>query len=88
LICKHLRMDYPSSSEGSADSPYGNSGLTAQEQLDRLTQQKTAISVLFRDNESLLENLSDQDWISYIDRDKSFGEEAALRWVVSKYGQK
>jgi hypothetical protein len=25
--------------------------------------------------------------ISYIDRDKSFGEEAALRWAISKFGR-
>jgi hypothetical protein len=70
------------------NSPYGNSGHTGQEQLDHLNQRKTAISLLFKENESLLENMSDQDWISYIDRDKSFGEEATLRWVISKYGQK
>ena len=32
--------------------------------------------------------LSDQDWISYKDRWRTFGEEAALRWMVSKYSQK
>jgi hypothetical protein len=25
-----------------------------------------------------------EDWVSYIDRQKSFGEEAALRWAVNK----
>ena len=67
---------------------YENSGQTVREQLDPRTQQKTAIATLFKDNASLLETMSDQDWISYIDRDKSFEEEAALRWVVSKYGRK
>jgi hypothetical protein len=69
------------------NSPYGNSGQLVGEQLEQLNQQKTAISSLFRENESLLENMSDQDWISYMDRDKSFGEEAARRWAISKYGQ-
>jgi hypothetical protein len=36
----------------------------------------------------LLEKMSGQEWISYIDRRKAFGEEAAMRWVVSKHGQK
>jgi hypothetical protein len=67
---------------------YGYSGQTVREQLDQLNQQKTAIATLFSENRSLLETMSDQDWISYIDRDKSFGEEAALRWVVGKYRQK
>jgi hypothetical protein len=70
------------------NSAYGTSGLTVQEQLNALAQQKAAISSLFNENESLFESLSDQDWISYIDRDKSFGEEAAFRWVVNKYGKK
>jgi len=70
------------------NSMYGNSGQTAQQRLDALTQQKTAISTLFKQNEGLLESMSDQDWISYIDRDKSFGEEAALRWAMIKYGRK
>jgi len=69
-------------------SPYRDSGHTVQEQLQRLNQEKTAIATLFNENSSLLETMSDQDWINYIDRDKSFGEEAALRWVISKYGQK
>jgi hypothetical protein len=30
--------------------------------------------------------MSEQDWISYLDRDKSFGEEAAMRWAVGKFG--
>ena len=70
------------------NSSYGDSGHTVRDVLDQLSQQKTEISTLFDKNESLLETLSDQDWISYIDRDKSFGEEAALRWAVSKYGQR
>ena len=68
------------------NSPYGDSGHTVQEQFDQLTQQKTATSSLFKENESLLETMSEQDWISYLDRDKSFGEEAAMRWAVGKFG--
>ncbi|HWI55875.1 MAG TPA: hypothetical protein VNZ22_01520 [Bacillota bacterium] len=39
-------------------------------------------------NGPLLERMSDPDWISYIDREKTSGEAAALRWAVSKFGQK
>jgi hypothetical protein len=35
----------------------------------------------------LMENLSDQDYVTYKDRWMAFGEEAALRWVIGKYGQ-
>jgi hypothetical protein len=70
------------------NSLYGNSGQTVQQRLEKLTQQKMAISTLFKENEALLESMSDQDWISYLDRNKSFGEEAALRWAMNKYGRK
>ncbi len=70
------------------NAPYGTSGYTAREQLDLLNQQKTAIGSLFKENEALFEQMSDQDWINYIDRDKAFGEEAARRWAVGKFRQK
>ncbi len=70
------------------NSPYGESGHTVQDQLNQINQQKDAITSSFRENESLLQTMSDQDWISYIDRIKSSGEEAALRWAVGKYGPK
>jgi RNA polymerase sigma factor (sigma-70 family) len=40
-----------------------------------------------RVSRTMQERVSDQDWISYKDRWRSFGEEAALRWMVGKYGQ-
>jgi hypothetical protein len=30
--------------------------------------------------------MSDQDWMSYKERWKLFGQEAAARWVIAKYG--
>ncbi len=68
--------------------PYGSSGYTVREQLESLNRQKTAIASLFKQNEGLFEQMSDQDWISYIDREKMFGEEAARLWAIGKYGQK
>jgi hypothetical protein len=70
------------------NSPFGASGLTVQEQLTDLTQQHIAIRSAFEQNEALLATMSDQDWLSYIDRQKSFGDEAALRWAVNKLGRK
>jgi hypothetical protein len=69
-------------------SPYGDNGQTVQDRLNQITQRKAAIRELDDQAEPLLPTLSDQDWISYIDREKVFGEEAAMRWVVSKYGRK
>jgi hypothetical protein len=70
------------------NSPYGGSAQTVQDRLTEVIQQKTAISAFFQEHGSLLETMSDQDWINYIDRNKSFGEEAAMRWAVSKLGPK
>lgn len=70
------------------NSPYGDSGYTVLDQLQQVSQQKDAITLSFKANEPLLQAMSDQDWISYVDRIKSSGEEAALRWAVGKYGQK
>ncbi|PYJ63187.1 MAG: hypothetical protein DME24_01765 [Verrucomicrobia bacterium] len=70
------------------NSPYGIDGQTVQDRLNQLNQKKAELKELNAQLEPLLPNLSDQDWISYKDRWRVFGEEAAIRWVVNKYGQK
>jgi len=70
------------------NSPYGGNGQTVQDQLNQMAQQKAAINELWKKAEPLMPTMSDQDWISYTDRRKIFGEVAAWQWVVSKYGQK
>ena len=69
-------------------SPYGSDGKTVQDRLNQLNQKKAELKELNAQLEPLLPNLSDQDWISYTDRWRVFGEESAIRWVVNKYGQK
>ncbi|PYJ84495.1 MAG: hypothetical protein DME22_12620 [Verrucomicrobia bacterium] len=68
--------------------PYGSDGQTVQDRLNQLNQKKAELKELKAQLEPLLPNLSDQDWISYTDRWRVFGEESAIRWVVNKYGQK
>jgi RNA polymerase sigma factor (sigma-70 family) len=70
------------------NSPFGGNGQTVQDQLDQIVQQKAAFNELWKQAEPLMPTMSDQDWISYTDRRRIFGEVAALQWVVSKYGQK
>jgi RNA polymerase sigma factor (sigma-70 family) len=67
---------------------YGNSGLTVQERLSQIAQQRQELNQLNQQLEPLLPQLSDQDWISYKDRWRVFGEKTAVQWVISKYGQK
>jgi hypothetical protein len=69
-------------------SAYGANGQTVQDRLNQIAQQKAAINQLADQANPLLETLSGEDWVSYVDRHMIFGEEAAMRWVVSKYGQK
>lgn len=71
-----------------ADSPYGSAGQTVRDRINELVQQRTAIRELTAQAQPLWPTLLEQDWISYHDRSRVFGEEAALRWLVGKYGQK
>jgi len=69
------------------NNPYGGTGQTVQDRLNQLAQQKATLTELGQRTESLLETMSDQDWIIYIDRFSRLGEEAAEQWLVNKYGQ-
>ena len=68
-------------------SPYGDNGLTVQDQINQLTQERATINELNQQAAPLMDSLSDQDYITYKDRWMAFGEEAALQWVIGKYGQ-
>jgi RNA polymerase sigma factor (sigma-70 family) len=69
------------------NTPYNGGGQTAQERLDELTRQRAGIKELCDQFDLLIPKLSEQDWISYRDRWRVFGEEAALKWMLSKHGQ-
>jgi hypothetical protein len=68
-------------------APFGDSTQTVKDRLDELSQQRAAIKRTDQEFESFQSRISDQDWISYSDRRKAFGEQAALQWLASKYGQ-
>lgn len=40
------------------------------------------------ESDAFLKTLPDQDWITCADRLKTFGEVPAMRWILSKYGQR
>ena len=69
-------------------SPYGESGQTVRDRLNQIAQQKAALKELVLQTDAFRHTMADQDWIGFTDRTKTFGEEAALRWVLSKYGQR
>jgi RNA polymerase sigma factor (sigma-70 family) len=75
-------------SEMDPASPYGTSGQTVEHRLNQLAEQRQTLRDLNQQLEPLLPMMTDQDWISYKDRWRAFGEESALRWVIRKYGQR
>ena len=66
------------------NAPYGDAGQTVQDQLNALTQRGESWSGLWKQAEPTLRSMSDQDLITYFDRMKTFGEVAALRWLVNR----
>jgi FtsZ-binding cell division protein ZapB len=68
-------------------SPYGE-GKTVKDRLAELTKLRADISVRARQMEPLQSFMTDQDWITYKDRWRVFGEDAAAKWLIGKYGQK
>jgi hypothetical protein len=52
-----------------------------------LTQDRATLDTLNAEAEPILENISDQDYLTYKDRWTAFGEEAALRRLNGTHGQ-
>jgi hypothetical protein len=71
-------------------SPYGAVGQTVNDRLNELSQQRGVVERLDQrgDEVGFSGRVSDPDWIIYKDRWRAFGEEAALQWLIGKYGQK
>src|SRR5439155_13818935 len=67
------------------NSPYGDTGQTVQNQIDALAQRREAIRALAQQVETVLPTMSDQDLISYFDRLKVCGEQAAIGWAASRH---
>jgi len=65
---------------------YADSGQTVQSQIDALSQRRESIRTLTQQVGKVLPTMSEQDLISYFDRMKIFGEQAAIRWAADKHG--
>ncbi|HVY70075.1 MAG TPA: hypothetical protein VHH73_09105, partial [Verrucomicrobiae bacterium] len=70
------------------NAAFGNDGQTVQQRLDQLNQQEKAVRELGKQAEQFFPIMSETDMGIYKDRWMSQGEEAAMRWVVGKYGGK
>ena len=67
------------------NSPYGETGQTVQNQIDALVLRREAIKALAQQVDTVLPAMSEEDLISYFDRMKVFGEQAAIRWAASRH---
>jgi RNA polymerase sigma factor (sigma-70 family) len=72
-------MDPTSSVPGTSQS--------VQARLSQLASQMESIQALTRQADPIWKTLSDQDWTDYHNQVAASGEEAAVRWLVSNYGQ-
>ena len=66
------------------NSPYGTTGQTVAELLQQLQQQRAAVKVLTDETAPLHETMSPEDWITYMDRMRAFGELSAMEWLINK----
>ena len=69
-------------------SPYGSNGLKVSDRLEQVTQQSEQLNLLAQQFGKVQHRVTPQDWISYTDRWRTFGEYAASQWLVNKYRDK
>ena len=69
------------------NTSYGADGQTVQGRIDELTRERDAVRELSAQADHLFPAMSEQDWITYQSRSTMFGEQAALRWLVTKHAQ-
>ena len=65
-------------------APYGQSGQTVQDQLDALAARRKAIRELTDQTGAILKTFSDEELTHYFDRERIYGEVAALHWVANQ----
>jgi hypothetical protein len=68
-------------------SPYDSAGSTVKQRLDEIAQRKEAISDIRRSSpEPILQSLSEQEMIGFLDRIKVSGQENAAQWARNRQG--
>lgn len=64
---------------------YGEGEMTVQQRLAALQEKNDRLREIARRTDGLLNKMTEQDWITYKDRWKNSGEEAAAQWLIRKY---
>lgn len=65
-------------------TPYDDSGRTVVDRLAEIAQRRQALLSLSEQGEKAQQTMANGDLISFYDREKTFGCESALRWLVSR----
>jgi len=88
LAAKLLGISVERKALGAMDpnAAYAATGQTVQDRLTQLAQQLAALRGLTQQTDPIMQTMSDSDWISFNDRLMIFGEEPAMRWLISKHG--
>ncbi len=63
----------------------GNTGLTAQGQRDAIAEQRKVIKEIFPQVEAILPTLSEPDLVSFLERMRVLGEDAAAQWLLKTH---
>jgi len=66
-------------------SAYGDG--TVQQQLDLLAQGRAYLRDLLRQSGPLYPQMTDDDWLTFTERQANLGEQDAIGWMVNKYGR-
>jgi hypothetical protein len=81
-----MAIEYNTLKQMEPAAPYGGGSETVQNRMSQIEQERQDFKNLNENAKELLPQMSDQDVISYIDHRLLFGEPAALKWVLAKYG--
>lgn len=68
------------------NAPFGDTGQTVQDQINQLAQQKNYIKSIVNQSEDLVNQMSDDDILNFLQRRQSGGEISAIQWAAAKYG--
>jgi tetratricopeptide (TPR) repeat protein len=66
---------------------YGDTGQTVQDQINQVYQKYSQITQRSDAIDTILPQMSAEDWIVYRDRWMTFGEENAGEWILNKFGK-
>jgi tetratricopeptide (TPR) repeat protein len=69
------------------NDPYGATGLTVADQMEQIKQRREAIKDLNQQVEPLFPLLSQQDFITWADRRRAYGDLNAMQWIINKHGR-